>query len=664
MKPSHRRLWTLAITALLALCTLSAGTAQGAVGPRYDIKATWGNTTLPPGGEGQFTVQGRNIGDEASSEADPPLVLTDELPVGVKVTAMHFMYGQLDFSNFGLCSGTGTETATCEIPGEFLPFLTEPPGDMPAGFILSPTGYLPVLYVEVEVEPSAEGTGTNVATISGGGAPSFTDTDQVPFGDTPKGFGLVPGSFGADVFDAAYPDGGPVRIAGGHPFELRTNFDLNARTETSSLDGTRATITEGLLKDVEVTLPRGMVGNPESLPKCDPTGFAEQGVVGNSTACPSNTQVGYVNIPVINGSNNYGRASAATNELLTRVAIYNLRPPVGKAADFGFNAGGLVIGHIYPELDPAQNYAIRTLTPDVSNLVTVRGAEVTFWGVPGDPAHDKFRYFPKAVEGHGLGAPFDATIRPLLTDPFDCGFDNGGSRIRVDSYTDPGNYTPAEEFSDPLNVSGCNDPRIRFEPKVTIQPDNRDAGAPTGLDAHLEVPLRNDEAGNVEELYSQNDYVKGIGTPPMKRAVVTFPEGMTLSPSAAQGLGTCKLRADRPGHQQPGDLPGQLPVRQADLAHAAAADRRTARRLHLRRQAGRQPLPQLPQPLPGDPRTPARSAGEAPDEGRTGPEHGPDHLDLRRPAPAAGLRLRAAAEGRRQGRLGQPEHLWDEDDPG
>jgi hypothetical protein len=559
MKPTHRRLMTLACTALLALAVLGAGSAQAATGPRYDIKATWGNTTLPPGGEGQFTVQARNVGDEASDGAGPPLVVTDELPAGVKVKAIHFMSGQADLNQFfGLCSGVGTETATCELSGFFLSVFAGPAGESPnSALYLEPTGYLPEIFVEVEVDPGVSGSGTNVATVSGGGAASFTDTDQVPFGAAPAGFGLVPGSFKADVFDAAYPDGSPSRTAGTHPFEQRVDFDLNGRIETSPTDGTRGTITEGLLKDAEVTLPRGMIGNPEATPKCDPTTFAEGGVVSNSTACPSDTQVGYLNIPVISGGINYGRAAMINaNSFLSRVAIYNLRPPKGKAADFGFNAGGLVIGHIYPELDPAQNYAIRTVTPNISNLLTVRASEVTFWGVPGDPAHDQFRYYPRRSEEHGLiGAPSTAAIRPLLTNPMDCGFDNGGARARFDSYTAPGKYTPIEEWPDPLNVTGCDDPRIRFEPKVAIQPDNRDAGGPTGLDVHLEVPQRNDEVEKAEELYAQNGYVKGISTPPMKKAVATFPEGMTLSPSAAQGLTTCTAAQIDLGTNQPVTCP-------------------------------------------------------------------------------------------------------------
>ena len=241
-----------------------------------------------------------------------------------------------------------------------------------------------------------------------------------------------------------------------------------------------------------------------------------------------------------------------TNEILTRVALYNLVPPKGTPVDLAFNAGGFVQGHIYATLDPAQNYAIKSVSPNISALVNVRGAEVTIWGVPGDPAHDKFRYYPQTQPGNiALGAPFTAPIRPFYTNPMDCGFDNGGHKIRVDSYQHPEEFSPVEEDSHALNVEGCDDPRFRFEPDVALQPTSKAAGGPTGLDVHLELPQRNDEVDEASKLYAEEGFVKGISTPPMKKVVVTFPKGMTVSPSAAQGLGSCSpeqigLGTDKP----------------------------------------------------------------------------------------------------------------------
>jgi hypothetical protein len=543
----------------LAVVTLGSAVPAQAAAPRFDIKATWGDTNLPPGEDGLFTVQARNIGDAPGAEE--PFTITNQLPAGVTVTGITWDGNFGDFSSPPFCSGIGTETATCEFPSffaAFVPLFTAPPGAGGGGITAEPTGYLQTMYVEVAIDPGASGTGTNTATISGAGSPAASDEDQVSFSATPSSFGIVPGSFAADLFDQAYPDDSTSRRAGDHPFEQRVNFDITAKSRPGSVDGSRESVSTGLIRTVEVTLPRGLVGNPETLPKCDPTVFAEDGAVFNSTACPANTQVGYLNAPMTVGGQKNGRGSFFhnVNSLLTRVAIYNLEPPKGTPVDLGFNAGALVIGHIYATLDPAQNYAIRATSPNISSLVNLRGTEVVIWGVPGDPAHDKFRSYPKAQEnGDALGAPFTAPIRPFFTNPSDCGFDNGGHRIRIDSYQDPGNFTPVEEYPDPLNVTGCDDLRFRFEPEVSLQPTTKDAGAPTGLDVNLENPLRDDTVDEAKKLYAENGFVKGISTPPMKKVVVTFPEGMTINPAAAQGLASCTSQQIGMGTNDPVTCP-------------------------------------------------------------------------------------------------------------
>jgi hypothetical protein len=568
---------------LLALAALLCGgvTAQASTGPLYDIKATWGDTNLPPGGEGQFTIQARNIGDATGGA---PLTITDQLPADVKITAIAWPTAGDELSS--LCSGVGAATLSCTMPASDLPLYAPAPGLKHGGadFDLAPSGYLPKLFVDVSVGPAASGIETNTATISGGGASApASDSDQVPFSATPSSFGIVPGSFEADFFDAAYPFGVPPRQAGSHPFELRVNFDLNQKTgvdSTAACPNCRYITANGLVKTVEATLPRGAIGNPESVPKCDPVLFASTGAIPDSTACPADTQVGYINIPFTSLTSERGSGAFPNpNAAAERVPIYNLVPPKGTLADFGFQAGGLVQGHIYGQLDPAHDYAITTLTPDISSLVTTRGAQVTFWGVPADPAHDKFRYYPAAQEdGTAAGAPWgSAPIRPFFTLPMDCGEENGGTRISLESYDEPGSFTPPEEYGNPMDVTGCADPRFRFNPDVALQPTDRHAGAPTGLDVHLEVPQQNDEVEKASDLYLQSGTVEAIGTPPIKKAVVTFPEGMTLNPSAAQGLGTCSSAQIGLGTDAPVTCPddsqyGTLVLRSPALPQDKAID--------------------------------------------------------------------------------------------
>jgi hypothetical protein len=550
---SHLGRFTLAVVlACLLLAGIGAGSASAAIGPAFETFTAWGDTNLEPGGEGQIVVHLHNVGDE---DANGSLKIFEEVPEGVKIEKVAWPLPDGDFAEIGLvlewCKIEDEATVfRCEFPdfgpetGGFLKLLAPGPMAESPFFQAIPDGWSAPIYIDVSVAADASGVGTNKFRVEGAGDPTPEEEEvQIPFSSTPASFGV--NLFQADVFDDGLPFGETLRQAGDHPFEQRVDFELNKRTGVNSEDGLRYAVPNGSVKTVEVTLPRGMVGNPEAVPKCDPVDFARFGATGMSTECPSNTQVGYLNIHPTLGTANRGTESIfrpRPDAVLSRVAIYNLEPPKGKAADFGFNAGTLVMGHIYPELDPAQNYAIRTVSPEISSLVQPTGVEVVFWGVPGDPAHDKLRYFgeTKHPGEDALGASFEGSaIRPLLTNPMDCGFDNGGARIRVDSYQNPGNFSPVKEYGDPLNVSGCDDQRVRFKPQISLQPDNRDAGGPTGLDVHLEVPLRNDEVSEAEDLYASNGEAKGISTPPMKRVVTTFPEGMTLSPSAAQGLGTC-----------------------------------------------------------------------------------------------------------------------------
>jgi hypothetical protein len=542
------RLARLATLIAFAVALLGASPTQALAGPLYDVRTHWADTNLPPGGEGQFIVQARNLGDAVGGE---DIVIEDELPAGLTVKDIRFLTFEPKDIAGANCSTPEPDTAKCVLKaaeGELAKYAS-PPEDGVNGLLWEKPGYLPTMYVVADIPAGAAGTGTNTATISGGGAEPASDTQQVPFDPTPAQFGIAPRTFAADVFDDAYPFGAPLRQAGARPFELRVDFDFNQ--ELSSFNGEPANLPHGKIKTVEVTLPHGFIGNPEATPKCDPVDFAVTAPVaatGNSTGCPSDTQVGVLNVNIVEGFFEPARVS--------RVAVYNLEPPKGVPADFGFNAQGLVQGHIYPNVDPAQDYAIKTLVPNITNLRPILGSEATFWGVPGDPAHDKFRAYPTETEGNRLGAPWgSAPIRPLLTNPSDCGEENGGARIRVESYQQPGEFTPVEEYGVPLNVEDCDDPRFHFEPDISLQPTSRDAGGPTGLNVDLQVPQQNDEVSEAKQLYTQSGNVKAISTPPIKKAVVTLPLGMTVNPSAAQGLATCSLEQIGLGTDKPVTCP-------------------------------------------------------------------------------------------------------------
>ena len=82
-------------------------------------------------------------------------------------------------------------------------------------------------------------------------------------------------------------------------------------------------------------------------------------------------------------------------------------------------------------------------------------------------------------------------------------------------------------------VTGCDllqfEPGIEFKPSPPSEGGSTQAGEPTGMTLDLKVPQTNEAGVNGE----------GNATPELKNAVVTLPAGMTLSPSAADGLEAC-----------------------------------------------------------------------------------------------------------------------------
>jgi hypothetical protein len=524
-----------AVIAALALVASSVSAETGA--PVFDLKVRWGPTHLTPGGQGQFTLEARNIGDAAAAEEQ--LAIVDHLPDGVIVTSIAWTNRMKDLSRF--CSGVGTETVTCMIPASessIVPSIAPRPGSGSGVAGVLPTGYLPPVFIDVAVDPEAAGTAINTASISGGGGPSATATSPVTIARTGSGFGLLGHSLEIDAYDRAYPSAATSRQAGSHPFEQRFNFDLTTEARFDPGTATLQTSARAPLSATRIRLPQGLVGDPLAVPRCDPVAFSERGAVSSSSHCPPDTQVGYVNLIARDLGSPYGIGFLAP--LFTRIPIYNLRPPRGEAVDFGFVVAGLAQQHIYLSLDPERNYALTATAPNTASRFDVLGAEVTIWGVPGDPAHDRFRYFSETTDGQALGAPFgSAPIRPLLTVPADCDTNNGGARIEVSSYENPGAFTPALEYPDPFDVEGCDDPRLQARPTLSLSKLSRTPASPSGLDLRIEVPKRDDEVADASDLYPAGDAPEGVAAPPLRTVRVQLPAGLSISPAVAQGLDAC-----------------------------------------------------------------------------------------------------------------------------
>ncbi len=526
------KLGVATFVAMLASSVALTNASSAIAEPAWDVHTRWGPTHLQPGGEGQFEFLIRNVGTSPSSGT---ITTTVSLPAGVSMTG-------LGRSPEWSCAGV--TTVTCMNP-------------MPVGVPATAGGifasfYAEALLINVAVDPGAEvGTHPTSTMVTGGGASTpGVDEDDVMIDNDSAEFGVTPGSFRSGIFDAKYPAGKNVEQAGAHPYEMRTDFDLNLETFQNKFAGGTVLTPIDRVRSVEVSLPRGIIGNPEATPKCSLDDFFQNtGTV--TTGCPPETQIGTIDPDLTSqGSQFFGLPS-----VLKRVAIYNLIPPRGQVADLGFNIADYR-GHIYPSLDPSDHYRIKTLTAYISSVLQVRSAKVTIWGVPADPAHDALRADPSQFTGYGASS--NADIKPFLSVPMECGSQGAEDTFDIspESWQNVGTFLPPF-FSPPggIEPSGCDDPRIRFDPAVELQPTSRSAGGPTGLQVDLKVPQRDDTVTDAQELYEQNGDIQAMPTSIMKKAVVTFPEGMTISTSAAQGLGNCSPEQIGLGNNNPVTCP-------------------------------------------------------------------------------------------------------------
>jgi hypothetical protein len=327
--------------------------------------------------------------------------------------------------------------------------------------------------------------------------------------------------FEAGAFNA---DGSANLQAGAHPFEARTFFEFAQQPDAGGDDGIdHNTPPVENVKDIEVTLPPGLIGNPEATPQC-----TEDKLFAN--ACPAASQVGVTTLGLWNGSELFPFA----------LPVYNMVPDPGQTANFAF----LVLiapVHIVASLNTDGDYSLTTNISDISELLPLGYSDLSFWGVPGDPAHDGARGLCVGTDteeidtdGDGVpdefgdGDPFNDDLcpiggtsrKPFLTLPSVCGV-QGVTRLRARSWNDPGTWTGA--VSAPQQLEGCE--RQRFNSNIGVFANPPVADSPTGLTVDLRIP--------------QNDNPDGLGTPPLKKTVVQLPEGLSVSPAAADGLQGC-----------------------------------------------------------------------------------------------------------------------------
>jgi hypothetical protein len=348
------------------------------------------------------------------------------------------------------------------------------------------------------------------------------------------------------------PDHSPAVQAGSHPYALTTKMVFNHEVteatkqifceyneiteaeecfeEDFSLETVR---TYGDPKDISVNLPKGMVVNPGATPvRCT------EAELESKEQCPRASSVGIIE-PHLDF---FGELASGP--------VYNMVPPPGIPAEFGFNVGEVgLVGHIVGRLRTGGDYG---LSGDVSNILekdVIYGVKLTLWGDPSDPSHDAFRGACGSVktffkeheklkyereiklngvpgEAYRFSCPVGKTNTPLLTTPGSCTGKALETTMSVDSWQEPANVLTPPAATTPA-VEGCD--KLDFSPSLTVEPAPKGVGteSPSGLNVDLKVP--------------QKENLGTLAEATLKEAIVRLPAGMTVSPSAANGLGACPL---------------------------------------------------------------------------------------------------------------------------
>jgi hypothetical protein len=325
----------------------------------------------------------------------------------------------------------------------------------------------------------------------------------------------TPGEFGfaEDGLRAAATnqDGTPDTQAGSHPFAFTTTIALN-----EGISEGKPISAGGNVKNIEVNLPAGLVGDPEATPDCSQQTFGENFNFSVGTRCPIDSQVGVVRLDV--------------SGLRLNGPVYNIVPPKGMPAEFGFSVLGSPIV-LVPRVRTGGDYGISVDLTNIAQGFSMITGSVSLWGVPADPAHDLqrgtcFEHNSEVEEGVIPKGSFEechtsVPPKPFLSLPTSC---EGPLLVtaRVDSYEEPAAYST--DSTEMPGLTGCD--RLDFSPRLVVQPEPAQAASPSGLSVEIQVP----------QTYENPE---GLAEANLKNTTVTLPAGVAVNPSAADGLAAC-----------------------------------------------------------------------------------------------------------------------------
>ncbi|HEY0390514.1 MAG TPA: hypothetical protein VGC63_02265 [Solirubrobacterales bacterium] len=332
-------------------------------------------------------------------------------------------------------------------------------------------------------------------------------------------FAFLPGSEG---FEANVYEGGETTAtqAGSHPASV--SFGVNFALEGSG------PFSQGDLRNLSIEMPPGLIERPTAVPECSSEDFHtprespwEESLSGES--CQDKAQVGIVTV-----------RSAREGGSTRTFGLFNLSPPPGAPSELGFNPYGNPVV-LVPSIRQADGeYGINLEARNVTQLLDITGLTVTIWGVPWSVIHNGQRgnCLKENEPSFGwakcsVGPPFESEHAPraYLTLPTSC---EAGLSFKAvaEAWQQPGKLPPRTSVATPP-LGGCS--KLEFDPRAEAQLSDPKASSPSGYAFDILVDTHGVTDPDI------------LAPTPVRKAVVSLPEGVTINPSVGAGLGVCTL---------------------------------------------------------------------------------------------------------------------------
>lgn len=194
------------------------------------------------------------------------------------------------------------------------------------------------------------------------------------------------------------------------------------------------------------------------------------------------------------------------------IPLFDLTPTPGHVATLG---ASVLLASVLVQVDLTQDGRLVAQIGEVSTLLSLLGARLTLWGMPGNASHDAQRCDQL---GSGCGAP-GGSAGPFLSNPTACGAEPLATQLTVSSWE--GQSDSAASTLAP--IAGCETLALSAGLRVTPTTTRRDT--PAGYAIDLTV--------------AQDGEPGAPAAPDLRTVAVTLPPGTSLSPGFAQGLVAC-----------------------------------------------------------------------------------------------------------------------------